>query len=113
MTVTDAEGCSQTVDRRIYVEDVEWYGEKVKICHNGQSKKVSYNAVAAHLAHGDQLGYCRSGCKGCPDPEEENGTAKGLNVLAENNQLQSEGLLKVYPNPNSGSFTVELPKSVK
>ncbi len=118
LKVTDDEGCSETVSRRIYVQNVQWYGEKVRICHNGQNKKVSYNSVAAHLAHGDRLGYCQSQCKGCPDPGAEDdeindGEAKGLAALDHNGLLNNDGALRVYPNPNNGTFSVELPESVK
>jgi ferric-dicitrate binding protein FerR (iron transport regulator) len=33
-------------------------GGKVTVCHNGNTIEVNANAVAAHLAHGDQLGAC-------------------------------------------------------
>lgn len=37
-------------------------GDKVEICHNGNTIEVSVNALDAHLAHGDTRGYC--GCVG-------------------------------------------------
>ena len=32
---------------------------KVKICHNGNTISVDYNALDAHLRHGDYLGQCK------------------------------------------------------
>lgn len=32
--------------------------EKVTLCHKGKTIKVDQVAVAAHLAHGDELGAC-------------------------------------------------------
>jgi hypothetical protein len=33
---------------------------KVEICHNGKTICIDENAVASHLAHGDNLGACTS-----------------------------------------------------
>lgn len=33
---------------------------KVTVCHNNHSLCISVNALKAHLAHGDKLGYCSS-----------------------------------------------------
>ena len=70
VTVTDAFGCADTDDVMVEVVDVTCgkKGKKVWICHippgnpnNAHSICVSFNAVAAHLAHGDYLGQCTSG----------------------------------------------------
>ena len=67
VTVTDAKGCSATDEVFVKVLDVRCgkNNNKVLVCHippgnpnNAHTICVSYNAVAAHLAHGDYLGNC-------------------------------------------------------
>ena len=60
VTITDAKGCSAEASISIASVNVECglLDEKVIICHNGKSDCVAQSAVAAHLKHGDKLGYC-------------------------------------------------------
>lgn len=60
VTITDAKGCSSSADIRIESTSVSCglRESKVVLCHNGQSLCVDEDAVAAHLNHGDKLGYC-------------------------------------------------------
>jgi hypothetical protein len=76
----------------------------VYICHappgnptNVQTIAVGVPAVAAHLSNhsGDKLGVCGQTC------------APGAARMAANNVIGAE--VKVYPNPNNGTFTIELP----
>lgn len=66
VTVTDVLGCTGSDDVTVNVVDVACgnNGDKVTVCHNGRQICVSANAVAAHLAHGDQLGACGLGKRG-------------------------------------------------
>jgi hypothetical protein len=62
ITVTDANGCTETATIEVEVIDVSCGNNpnnpKVEICHNGRTICVSQNAVQAHLNHGDTLGSC-------------------------------------------------------
>lgn len=60
VTITDAAGCQATASIKIESINIECgnWGDKVVICHNNHSECVSTSAVAAHLKHGDKLGYC-------------------------------------------------------
>ncbi len=112
--VTDADGCSKTVSRRIYVENVQWYNEKIRICHNGKNKKVPYNSVATYLANGATLGYCRYSCKGYPEPDEEgvdedNTDEQSISSIGSLDDITNN--IRLYPNPNTGTFTIELPSN--
>ena len=69
-------------------------GERVPVCHNGNTIYVSINAVAAHLAHGDCLGECRVEKK-----EERFGLDEGQTV---------EPPFIVYPNPAKDKITIKL-----
>lgn len=60
LTVTDSNGCSQTDDVTVYVNDVRCGNkmDKVKVCHKGKEICIAPQAVEAHLKHGDALGSC-------------------------------------------------------
>lgn len=64
ITVTDANGCSESTTIEVDVIDVSCGNNpnnpKVEICHNGRTRCVSQNAVQAHLNHGDTLGSCEN-----------------------------------------------------
>ncbi len=108
LIVTSANGCMDTCYVIFCVKDVRVQGpgnnDKVFICHvpggnlnNANTLSISTNAVASHLANhaGDQLGQCGQTCG--------NVYARGMTPVI------STGDIKVYPNPNHGSFTIELP----
>ncbi|WP_276132624.1 choice-of-anchor L domain-containing protein [Polluticoccus soli] len=111
VTITDGTGCSITQSMPVQVIDVRC-GNKVKICHyppgnpaNTQQQCLPTSAIAAHLAHGCVLGDCPSNkSSGTGDGEE--GDNHGVEALAVTE-------VKVYPNPNTGAFTVELPAGLE
>lgn len=82
---------------------------KVYICHvppgnpsNPNTLSISVNAVPSHLSNhsGDRLGSCDQTCG--------NAVARMLGGNNGNHYVVGEEV-KVYPNPNNGTFTVELP----
>ncbi|MBU0488969.1 MAG: T9SS type A sorting domain-containing protein [Bacteroidetes bacterium] len=56
--LVDRNGCSTELTRKINFSGTECGKDKVRVCHNGKSICISRNALPAHLAHGDCLGYC-------------------------------------------------------
>src|SRR5205085_1657605 len=66
---------------------------------NTQTLAVGTSAVAAHLSNhsGDKLGSCNQPC----------GTAVTRMTAGANYVVGND--VKVYPNPNNGTFTIELP----
>ncbi|MGL4598559.1 MAG: T9SS type A sorting domain-containing protein, partial [Bacteroidia bacterium] len=110
LTVADANGCmsTQTVAVKV-VNVVAAYNnngsvKKIRVCHITNSAnntevdiEISPNAVATHLAHGDCLGGCSDDC----DPNAR------IGVVAHDDDYQG-GNLVVYPNPNNGSFAVDI-----
>lgn len=112
LTVTDANGCSATASTSVKVVNVlapigsnPKAPRKVLVCHrtHGSNEsvniEVSENAVAAHLAHGDCLGSCNTSC----------GSDKMfISELISGDAHEAHEELSVYPNPTSGSFTIEL-----
>jgi hypothetical protein len=90
VTITDAKGCQATASVIIYSLNVQcgFGNNKVMVCHRGNTICVAYNAVKAHLKHGDRLGACDG---------------------AINSQLQkSAAEVIVYPNPVSSDLTIRI-----
>lgn len=125
VTVTNSNGCQTTCTVEFCVLDIRVTGKgnnnKVYICHappgnpnNAQTLSVSVNAVASHLSghSGDRLGTCDMSCnssaKGGRNNNEE-GTEEGHEHSME--ELVAETGIKVYPNPNNGMFTLNLPNA--
>ena len=86
-------------------------GNKIKICHyppgnpgNPQQLCLPASAIPAHLAHGCKLGDC---------PSSKNGESGDDG----DHEFETHGLVvnevKVYPNPNTGVFYVELPAGME
>ncbi|MFV7236980.1 HYR domain-containing protein, partial [Flavobacterium sp. ZB4R12] len=109
-TITDANGCIITaLPFDIHGEDVRCFAGnsgklKVKICHktgNGSCKElcVDESAVGAHLAHGDFLGSCASGCVA---PTLLTKFVKNDKKLIEPTPFN----VKAYPNPTQHQFTL-------
>ncbi|TXC81375.1 T9SS type A sorting domain-containing protein [Luteibaculum oceani] len=138
VTVTDANGCSVTVEKEICIVDVTCgkpNNPKVIVCHNGKNMIcVDESAVAAHLAHGDYLGGCEykdpcnpsiiiAGTEGDGEEEgEENNRitlSEGEGVV-ENPELVSKssvsfktGSLSLYPNPFNASINLAAKSEVE
>jgi len=123
VTVTNSNGCATTCTVSFCVLDIRVPGKgnnnKVYLCHvppgnnnNPQTLSVSVNAVASHLSghSGDRLGSCNMSCgssaKGGRGNGEE-GTEEGHEHSIE--ELVAENGITVYPNPNNGLFTLNLP----
>ena len=110
VTITDGTGCSITKSVTINVVDVRCgnNNNKVKVCHippgnnsNPQNLCIASSAVATHLAHGCKLGDCPGAKNGSYEEEDEHMGGLVVNEV------------KVYPNPNNGSFTIELPTGME
>jgi hypothetical protein len=110
VTLTNAYGCSSSpiaMSLPFCVKDIRVPGsnDKVYLCHASgninppNTLSVSVNAVESHLlGHaGDKLGNCDQTC----------GTTAARTLGGGGYLVGDE--VKVYPNPNSGSFTLELP----
>jgi hypothetical protein len=66
-------------------------GNKVTICHNGNTLCVAAASVPAHLAHGDVLGGCAPTCGS-----------------GERNLVETHHEVDVYPNPATSELNINL-----
>jgi hypothetical protein len=118
---TNSNGCFTTCTVSFCVKDIRDgisnnpNSQKVFICHappgnpsNTQQLSVSVNAVPSHIGqHGDdRLGKCGQTC-GAAAKEDEAAAGERLE------EIVGIGEMKVYPNPTTGVFYVELPEAVK
>ncbi|MCB9064977.1 MAG: HYR domain-containing protein [Chitinophagales bacterium] len=122
LTATNEGGCSATSTVSFCVLDVQEYKNngslsgKIYVCipkNNGQqTKAVQPNKVAGHLQVGARLGKCEESC-GSAAKSGNNNVVQ--NEGEEDNSLteMSIGNMKLYPNPNTGTFKIELPEAVK
>jgi hypothetical protein len=118
--VTNSNGCFTTCTVTFCVKDIRDgisnnpNSQKVFICHappgnpsNTQQLSISINAVPSHLGQhdDDRLGKCGQTC----------GSAAKEDIAATEELLDNAGLteMKVFPNPTTGVFYVELPDAVK
>ena len=106
ITVSDDRGCAGSTTKKINVVN-PWAGaagsSNVQLCHRvavrggsvTQMMSIPQSQVSAHLAHGDYLGNCPvfTGVKTIP---------------AEELGIEEEQEVKVYPNPTTGIFILEL-----
>ncbi len=103
-------------------------GNKVSVCHNGNTLCIAPAAVPAHLAHGDYLGEC--GAPGCVPQEGGNGLqsivdaldpeankeGKAIQIrssmitlqesLAKETTKNESKMIDVYPNPANDQITI-------
>ena len=103
VTVTNANGCSQTSSKFINVIDVRCGNKlnKVQVCHvpkgnpaNAHALCISSDEVAEHLAHGDYLGACKT--------ELITGKDRGNEVIED----VTGTVISAYPNPSAYFFNV-------
>jgi hypothetical protein len=111
VTVTDANGCSESCTVRVCVIDVRCGQnlQKIEICHNPsgnnpQTLCINPNAftINAHLQHGDHLGSCGSDVP-CAAPLKSDG---GAEAGAAHDHDHGMGEMEAYPNPFSDVTTV-------
>jgi hypothetical protein len=103
VTVTNSNGCSTTCSVTFCVKDIRVPGtSNVYLCHAGTPSTtiaVTPAQAAVHLSShpADQLGRCGQAC------------APGARLVQNNTGLIIGQEVKVYPNPNKGSFVIDLP----
>jgi hypothetical protein len=106
VTATNSNGCVTKSTVTFCVLDIKATNgnNKVYICHNGNTLSISSSAVPAHLGNhdDDKLGACGQSCGSIGK------TSFTVTDIIEEKEAQLQEV-NVYPNPNTGLFTVEIP----
>lgn len=91
--VSNEYGCTSTESAIIYVHDYQAgkNNHQMWICHEGRTIRVSKNAVAAHLRHGDLLGPCSMEKFGRYPP-----------IVGDNYTIH------IFPNPADDNLNIQL-----
>jgi len=89
LAVWDQNGCPGWATKTVNVVDISGgnNGDKIVLCHNGNSLTIAVASVASHLQHGDWLGSC--------EPEQRNA---GVGDLA----------IRVLGNPSPDHFDIQV-----
>lgn len=114
LTVTNANGCKSTCSISICVTDIRSSGNKVYVCHNGNSLSVSPNAVPAHFpGHAnDRLGRCNQQ-QSCATQLAEMITKVDANVEEEMEVISEAFTVTAMPNPTRDYFNLQIKSSNK
>ena len=98
VTVQDQNGCTGTASKTVNVMDIAGgkKGDKIVLCHNGNTITIDNSAVAVHLGHGDMLGSC---------PEKKGGVSLRSAIMEEH---RDGFVVKVSPNPSPNYFELKI-----
>jgi len=93
VNVTDQNGCPGSASKTVNVVDISGgqKGDKIVICHNGNTVTIATPAVATHLQHGDMLASCG------PNP-----------VTVRSNHIWEELAIRVLANPSPNYFDIQI-----
>jgi CHRD domain/Secretion system C-terminal sorting domain len=94
VAVKDQNGCPGSATKTVNVVDVSGgkNGDKIVVCHRGNSLTIGNSGVADHLEHGDMLGAC------------EPATTRARPV----DMQQTDLTIKVLANPSPNYFNIQL-----
>jgi hypothetical protein len=94
VTVKDQNGCPGAATKTVNVVDVSGgkNGDKIVVCHRGNSLTIGNSGVADHLEHGDMLGIC------------EPATTRARPA----DMQQADLTVRVLSNPSPNYFAIQL-----
>jgi hypothetical protein len=96
LSVKDQNGCPGSATKTVNVVDISGgkNGDKIVVCHRGNSLTIGNSGVADHLLHGDMLGSCEP-----------------ITVRVRSNDVREEtGLaIRVLGNPSRNYFDIQIP----
>ena len=94
VNVRDQNGCPGSATKTVNVVDVSGgnKGDKIVVCHKGNSLTIGHSGVADHLLHGDMLGTC------------EPVTARVRSTIVDEKELT----IRVLANPSPNHFDIQL-----
>ena len=94
LSVQDQNGCLGSAIKTVNVVDISGgnKGDKIVVCHHGNSLTIASPAVADHLLHGDMLGSCEP-----------------ISVRVRTTDVQETDLaIRVLANPSPNHFDIQI-----
>jgi hypothetical protein len=97
VTVRDQNGCPGSASKTVSVADVSGgkNGDKIIVCHKGNSLTIGTGGVADHIAHGDMLGECEPNTTRVTTSADREAGPDGFEII-------------VLGNPSPNDFTIRL-----
>ena len=94
LSVHDQNGCPGSATKTINVVNISGgnKGDKIVVCHHGNSLTIANPAVADHLLHGDMLGSCESATTRAPST----------------NVRETDLAIRVLGNPSPNYFDIQI-----
>ena len=95
VTVQDQNGCPGFATKTVSVLDITGgkKGDKIVVCHNGNTLTIGASGVADHVLHGDMLGNCEPGSVRMPSA-----------AVREETDL----VIRVLSNPSPNHFEIQI-----
>ena len=84
VAVKDQNGCPGSATKTVSVLDISGgkKGDKISVCHNGNTLTIATPALVDHLLHGDMLGSCESNTVRMPSSAVSEETEIAIRVLS-------------------------------
>jgi len=97
LSVQDQNGCPGSATKTVNVVDISGgkKGDKIVVCHHGNTLTIGSSGVADHLLHGDMLGSC--------DPV----SVRAQSISARETDL-TDLAIRVLGNPSPNYFDIQL-----
>jgi hypothetical protein len=97
VSVKDQNGCPGSASKVVKVMDISGgkNGDKIVICHHGNTLTIGYTGVADHLGHNDMLGSC------------ESNTGRITSAI----MIEADLGIKVLGNPSPDYFDIKIGSS--
>lgn len=106
VTITDAQGCTDSASHQITVADIRSGAGKVTVCHKGENTlSINAGSVQDHIAHGDHLGNCNVTFSGAISKAPV--TDEGITAVIQPNPSTTGFVLKVNAK-NTSAFIVRV-----
>ena len=95
LNVQDQNGCPGSATKTVNVVDISGgkNGDKIVVCHRGNSLTIGNSGVADHLLHGDMLGSC----------EPNSGRVRSTDILE-----TTDLAIRVLGNPSPNHFEIQI-----
>lgn len=95
VTVKDQNGCPGSATKTVNVVDISGgkNGDKIVVCHKGNTLTIGTSGVADHVLHGDMLGGCEP---------------SSVKVLSAAVREETDLAIRIFSNPSPNYFDIQI-----